>query len=66
MFAVQIALDRQSGYLSAGQDVSSSYLQAMATTYSGKEYDQSFGIAIANAMSYLAAQTPRTGIDVTI
>lgn len=66
MFAVQIALDRKSGYLSAGQDVSSAYLQAMATTYAGKEHEQSFGVAIGNALSYLATQTPQTGIDVTI
>jgi hypothetical protein len=66
MFAVQIALDRKSGYLSTGQDVSSAYLQAMATTYAGKENEQSFGAAIDKALSYLATQTPRASLDVTI
>ncbi|WP_105034453.1 hypothetical protein [Cryobacterium aureum] len=65
MFAVEIALDRQSGYLSAGQEVSPAYLQLMATKYAGDEYSQSFGVAIGNALSYLAGQAPRTGIDVT-
>jgi hypothetical protein len=66
MFAVEIALDRKSGNLSTGQEVSSAYLRAMATTYAGKEHEQSFGVAISKALSYLAAQAPRTGVDVTI
>jgi len=66
MFAVEIALDRQSGYLSAGKDISPAYLQQMATKYAGEEYAPSFGVAIGNALSYLAGQTTRTGIDVTV
>lgn len=66
IFAVEIALDRQSGYLSAGEDISPAYLQQMATKYAGEEYAQSFGVAIGNALSYLAGQTARTSLDVTV
>lgn len=66
MFAVSIALDRKSGYLSAGQDISSVYLQDMATTYAAKQYEQSYGVATSKALSYLATLAPRTGIDVTV
>ena len=65
MFAVAIALDRKSGYLSAGQDISSAYLNEMASTYADKRYDQSYGAATGKALAYLATLTPRTGIDVT-
>ena len=65
MFAVAIAQDRKTGYLSAGQDISSAYLQEMATTYSHKQYDQSYGVATGKALAYLATFAPRTGIDVT-
>ena len=65
IFAVEIGLDRQSGYLSAGQEISPAYLHLMAEKYAGDEYSQSFGVAIGNALSYLAEQAPRTGIDVT-
>jgi len=66
MFAVSIALDRKSGYLSAGQDISSAYLQDLATTYAAKQYEQSYGAATSKALSYLATLAPRTGIDVTV
>ncbi len=65
MFAVEIALDRQSGYLLAGQEISPAYLQLLATKYAGDEYSQSFGVAIDNALSYLTGQAPQAALDVT-
>jgi len=64
MFAVEIALDRKSGQLQPGEEISATYLNQMAAKYSGDEYKPSFGVAIGRALDYLAGNSAGTSLNI--
>ena len=64
LFAVEIGLDRMSGRLPQGGEITPSYLRDMASKYESSENTASFGAAISNALKYLTTQAAKSGLDV--
>lgn len=62
ILAFQISGDRQSGALGTGQPVTASYIEGLASRYSGKP--NPFGDQLDRALKYLTANPPANQLDV--
>ena len=67
LFAIQIAMDRRSGRLSHGQDVSALYLTTRATEYDAARtgINPFSGPELDAALEYLAGRSQR-GVDINL